>query len=212
MALQEEGWPLGLEPLNGRVGLARNLDVNGSLSFNALLTVSPTSSNDSSSDLDTESTGSFFPDKSITLGSLIGLSNVLDLSHRSTRGRLPEPTRNKKSYKHKSCFFSLCSKTTDVVSTNTTSSLGHFLEEERRAASNYRRNQSPGAYGPDDFNHIVSDSEANSLFIGGHVAPPQSSSWLDSDAARNFNATLFDRGNGDRSRLFFSCLCGRLTH
>lgn len=54
--LQEEGWPLGLQPLNVRVGLAsRNPDYSGgSVSFNTILTGSPTSSTDSSSDLDTE--------------------------------------------------------------------------------------------------------------------------------------------------------------
>ncbi|CAA2973201.1 Hypothetical predicted protein [Olea europaea subsp. europaea] len=215
MAQREEGWPLGLEPLNVRVGVLRNGDINGSLSFNTLLTGSPTSSAFSSSDLDTESTGSFFHDRSITLGSLIGLSSILELSRRSTRGQLPEPTRNKKSYKSKICCFSLCSNTTDAVSTNKNNapSLGHFLEAERRAASNYRRNQSPGPYGPDDFTHVnLSGLETNSLFIGDHVAPPQSSSWLDSDSARNFNADLFQHGNRDRSRLHFSCLCGHLTN
>lgn len=52
--MQEEGWPLGLHPLNVRVGLVRNRDINGSLSFNTLITRSPSSSTDSSSDLDTQ--------------------------------------------------------------------------------------------------------------------------------------------------------------
>ncbi|PNX74807.1 hypothetical protein L195_g030734, partial [Trifolium pratense] len=50
MAQQNEGWPLGLQPLNGR----RIGDNFGSMSFNTLLTGSPTSSTNSSSDLDTE--------------------------------------------------------------------------------------------------------------------------------------------------------------
>lgn len=37
-----------------RVGLAQNNEFSGSVSFNTLLTGSPTSSTDSSSDLDTE--------------------------------------------------------------------------------------------------------------------------------------------------------------
>ncbi|KAA8516437.1 hypothetical protein F0562_016730 [Nyssa sinensis] len=149
MAQQEDGWPLGLQPLNVRVGLVRNRDVNGSVSFSTLLTGSPTSSTDSSSDLDTESTGSFFRDESITLGSLIGVSSILELSRRSIRG----------------------------MSMNNAPSLGHFLEAERRAASIYRRNQSPTTYGPDDFSHVPPVSDPNSLFVSGHVAPPPSSSW-----------------------------------
>lgn len=54
MKLQEEGWPLGLQPLNVRVGLARNRNFSGSTSFNTLMSSSPSSSTDSSSDLDTE--------------------------------------------------------------------------------------------------------------------------------------------------------------
>lgn len=55
--LQEGGWPLGLQPLNVRVGLLRNLDFSGSLSLNTIITDdSPTSSSSasSSSDIDTE--------------------------------------------------------------------------------------------------------------------------------------------------------------
>ena len=53
--MQEEGWPLGLQPLNVRIGLGRGTDYFGSMSFNTtMLTGSPTSSTDSSSDLDTE--------------------------------------------------------------------------------------------------------------------------------------------------------------
>ncbi|KAK9121125.1 hypothetical protein Syun_018742 [Stephania yunnanensis] len=54
MNQQEEGWPLGLQPLNMRVGLVRTRDFSGSISFNNLITGSPSSSTDTSSDLDTE--------------------------------------------------------------------------------------------------------------------------------------------------------------
>ncbi|ONK66206.1 uncharacterized protein A4U43_C06F5330 [Asparagus officinalis] len=40
----------------------------------ALFPSSPTNSSPSSSDLDTESTGSFFPDRSTTLGTLMGVN------------------------------------------------------------------------------------------------------------------------------------------
>lgn len=155
-----------------------------------------------------QSTGSFFHDKSITLGSLIGISSILELSRRSTRGRISEPVRNKKNYKTKTWFLSLCSRlNTDAVSMNNTPSLGHFLEAERRAASNYRRNPSPNGYGPDDFSHIL---DPNSLFVGGHVAPPQSSTLLDRE--RTFSRDLLTHENADGPPLLLSCLCGNLTH
>ncbi|KAJ4704695.1 60S Ribosomal protein [Melia azedarach] len=154
MAQQEDGWPLGLRPLNARVGLVRNRNFSGSVSFSTLLTDSPSPSTASSSDLDTESTGSFFHDKSITLGSLIGVSNILELSRRST-GRRTENLRDHRNCKFKPWLFSLCSKlTTDAVNTNNTASLGHFLEAERRAASICRRNQSPANYRPNDFSPV----------------------------------------------------------
>ncbi|KAF8396776.1 hypothetical protein HHK36_018408 [Tetracentron sinense] len=142
--LQEDRWPLGLQLLNMRVGLVRNRDFSGSISFNTLLTGSPSPSTDSSSDLDTESTGSFFHERSITLGSLIGVSSILETSGRAIRGRRAEALRAKKSYWSKSWFFSLCSKiSTDAEIVNNPPSLGHFLEAERRAANGYRVNQSP---------------------------------------------------------------------
>ncbi|ONI03369.1 hypothetical protein PRUPE_6G253600 [Prunus persica] len=77
MAHQDEGWPLGLRPLNARVGLIRSRDFSaGSVSFSTL------------------STGSFFHDKSITLGSLLGVSGIIGLSRRSTRRRAVETSKD----------------------------------------------------------------------------------------------------------------------
>ncbi|KAM7265107.1 hypothetical protein ACFE04_002790 [Oxalis oulophora] len=138
---QEDGWPLGLQPLNERIGIVRNRNISSasvSVSFTTLLTASSTSSSSSmdssSSDLDTQSTGSFFVDRSITLGSLIGLPALSQLSRRSTRRRTAAETDQKKT---KSWLFSLCSKlSTDAVNTNqhynSAASLGRFLEQERR--------------------------------------------------------------------------------
>ncbi|KAK9280348.1 hypothetical protein L1049_014036 [Liquidambar formosana] len=213
MARQEEGWPLGLQPLNVRVGLVRNGEFSGSMSFNTLLTGSPSSSSDSSSDLDTESTGSFFHDKSITLGSLIGVSSILELSRRSIRGRKPEVLRGKKNYKSKTWLFSLCSRaSTDAESVNNPSSLGHFLAVERRAANECRRNQSPTIYGPDELALAQPITETNSLFVNGCVAPPQSSPWHGgSDVERSQNRGL-EHGNGYGVPVLFSCMCGQPTH
>ncbi|XWS71696.1 hypothetical protein CRYUN_Cryun03dG0160900 [Craigia yunnanensis] len=215
MAQQEEGWPLGLQPLNVRVGLARNHDYSGSISFNTILTGSPTSSTDSSSDLDTESTGSFFHDKSITLGSLIGVSSILELSKTSVRGRKAETTREKRSNNNRSkvWLFSLCSRDdTDAenVNANNAPSLGHFLEVERRAASQYRRNHSPTTvYGPDEFALSQPNLEPNSLFVNGCVAPPQTSSCYDSDAENRKNAGLGNDGNSYGVPVLLSCICGQ---
>ncbi|KAG6697330.1 hypothetical protein I3842_09G193400 [Carya illinoinensis] len=221
MARQEEGWPLGLRPLNARVGLARNSDLSGSISFSTLFTGSPTCSSLSSSDLDTESTGSFFHEKSITLGSLIGVSSILELSRRSTRGRVAETVRdrnNKNVYKPKLWLFSLCSKlNTDAVnaSNNSTPSLGHFLEAERRTAGIYRRNlHSPTSIdtnAPCDFSSTLPISDANSLFVGGQVAP-QSSFPLDEKGggSKQSKNEFLEAGNGYGIQLLFSCLRGYL--
>ncbi|CAN1142782.1 hypothetical protein LINPERPRIM_LOCUS26172 [Linum perenne] len=186
---QEEGWPLGLRPLNARVGLLRNPDFNGSISFSTtMLTRTPSSTTNSSSDLDTESTQSFFHDKSITLGSLLGFSGILALSRRSMRGRggsrsesfTREQHRNS-NYKAKPWIFSLCSRlNTDAVERRASSSssiannnmsnppsLGHFLEVERRASS------------------AVSNGS-------------------------NSSSKLLEHDNGYGSPLVLSCLCGQI--
>ncbi|XAR60580.1 hypothetical protein NMG60_11034012 [Bertholletia excelsa] len=181
MAEQEEGWPLGLQPLNVRVGLVRNRDLYGSASFHTLLSGSPTSSTDSSSDLDTESTGSFFHDRSITLGSLMGVSSVVDLPRRtSMRGRRPQlPPPAKKTCRSKTWCLSLCPRgATDAESVNdvVAPSLGHFLAVERRAATEHRMaHDGPFIYGPDELALAQPDSEPNSLFVEGRVAPPRAS-------------------------------------
>ncbi|XP_059430590.1 uncharacterized protein At3g17950-like [Corylus avellana] len=203
MAGQEEGWPLGLQPLNVRVGLVRNRHLSGSISFNTLLTGSPTSSTASSSDLDTQSTGSFFHDKSITLGSLIGVSSILEFSRRSIRGRKTEPSKDKKSTKSRIWFFSLClrdsSSTDDARRGNNASSLGHFLAVERRAADDYRRNlENPSVIGPDELALAQPFAEPNSLFVDGRVAPPQTGS----DMERG-------KDNGFGVPLLCSCMCGQ---
>ncbi|KAL5710865.1 hypothetical protein ACHQM5_021376 [Ranunculus cassubicifolius] len=134
--LQEEGWPLGLQ-LNMRGGMGRNRDLLGSISFSTLLTGSTSSCTTYSSDFDSESTGSFFRDRSMTLGSLMGVSSILELSRRSGRCRTrPESMslRSRRcSNRSRNWFLSLCNKTRN--SGNNVPSLGQFLEVERRASS-----------------------------------------------------------------------------
>uniref|UniRef100_A0A5B6YTM1 Uncharacterized protein n=1 Tax=Davidia involucrata TaxID=16924 RepID=A0A5B6YTM1_DAVIN len=210
MAQQEEGWPLGLQPLNVRVGLVRNRDFSGSISFNTLLSGSST---DSSSDLDTESTGSFFHDTSITLGSLLGVSSIVDLPSRSMRGRRPENLVGKRSYRTKTWCFSLCPRhSTDAESSvkNNTPSLGQFLEVERRATNEHRGNYNPTSiYGPDELALAQPDRESNSLFVNGRIAPPQLSPWLGSDVQRRENRGLEEHGDGYGVPGLFPCLCGQ---
>ncbi|BBH06112.1 hypothetical protein Prudu_017671 [Prunus dulcis] len=216
MAHQDEGWPLGLRPLNARVGLIRSRDFSaGSVSFSTLVSGSPTSSiaasSSSSSDLDTESTGSFFHDKSITLGSLLGVSGIIGLSRRSTRRRAVETSKGKKNHKSKPWLFSLCSKLTSdsVNESNNTPSLGHFLEVERRASNNNinRRNHGgPIEYGTDNFSLAVPVSDPNRLFVDGLVAAGQPSSSERADGGARSNKELLEYGNGFGTPLVSSCL------
>ncbi|KAI7732082.1 hypothetical protein M8C21_031361 [Ambrosia artemisiifolia] len=149
--VEEGGWPLGLQPMNLRA-----------VSFSTMVSGSPSSSSYSSSDLDTESTGSFFHDRSVTLGNLMGVSSIVELSRRSLRrGKINND---------------------DVVdvSTNNIVPLGHFLEVERRAAQDNRQGQhSPLVYGADELTLAQPFRESsNSLFVDGHIMPPtRSSPW-----------------------------------
>ncbi|KAI5391726.1 hypothetical protein KIW84_076509 [Lathyrus oleraceus] len=188
MLMQEEGWPFGLNLLNPGNVLVRNGEFSGSISFSTLFTSSSIRSTDSSSYLDSESTGSIFHDKSITLGSLLGVPNFLELSRRSTRGREMEPSKeDKRNYKLKPWLFSFCTKlTTDAVSPNNVPSLGQYLIAERRARRPYRRNQCTFVDGHNVFSPV---QESNSPFVGGQVAlsSPASSS---EDNGREANRAL----------------------
>ncbi|XP_022753832.1 uncharacterized protein LOC111302157 [Durio zibethinus] len=202
MAQQEEGWPLGLQPLNARVGLARNHDYSGSISFNTIVTGFPTSSTDSSSDLATEVIlGLFFHDKSITLGSVIGVSSILELSKISVRERKAEATREKRSNINRSkvWLFSLCSRDdTDAdqnVNADNAPSLGHFLAEERRAASDYRRSLSPTVHGPVE----LALTQPNMESISCHGA----------DAENRKNARLDNDDHSYGVPVLLSCMCGQ---
>ncbi|RXI04400.1 hypothetical protein DVH24_038674 [Malus domestica] len=321
---QDEGWPLGLQPMHVRIGLAAsNHEFSGSVSFNTLLTGSPTSSTDSSSDLDTEgrrgrgrpkktleetlgkdleyldltedmtqsraqwrsrihiadptylkrirkagysypnskvrvshqsttylltririgrvsarivlriripacqirdtlvfsrSTGSFFHDRSITLGSLIGINSILELSRRSLRGRKSEHQAGKDRKTNNTTTTTTKFRITDGENVrHHQPSLGHFLAAERQAANeSYRTN--PPIYGPDDElalaeHHQPARESNNSLFVDGQVAPPQSSPWFGSDHADQRKSMLFScirrRRNREESTsnnrfLFFS--------
>lgn len=188
------------------ITLERVCDNLGSMSFNTMLTCSPTSSTASSSDLDTESTGSFFPDRSITLGSLMGASSILELSRRSLRGRRPEPLKVKRPRKSKTWkFFSLCSRnTTDAVNDDNAPSLGHFLNVERRAVSNDSgRNQNPNLDTSNGISSVLPIAETNTLFINGQIAPPPCST-PDAESCRS-------GANGHGRPVLCSLMCGQTS-
>ncbi|KAM6574736.1 hypothetical protein CsatA_023063 [Cannabis sativa] len=68
------GWPLGLEIMNVRLQVERSLSSSTAVEHYTNLHAPSTSfSSFSSSNLDTESTASFFQDHSVSLGRLIGI-------------------------------------------------------------------------------------------------------------------------------------------
>ncbi|KAI4296799.1 hypothetical protein L6164_036722 [Bauhinia variegata] len=67
------GWPLGLGFLHMRLRVAESLPAAASVQPYHLHVPSLSFSSFSSSNLDTESTASFFPDNSVSLGRLIGI-------------------------------------------------------------------------------------------------------------------------------------------
>ncbi|KAG6504341.1 uncharacterized protein LOC121987693 [Zingiber officinale] len=189
MAQQEGGWPLGLQPLNLRIDLVRNVDFSRSNSLSTLIT---TSSYSSSSELDsTESAGSLFRDRSITLGSLIGITGLLDLSSRSLRRRRPEnSSRIKKKINcgdHKAAkhWFSslLCAKLAQLGGEVASSapSLGHLLEAERRAGDAHQTSRRTGIAIAYELEGLAPGrhfgSEPKSLSSDGRILPPSSNSF-----------------------------------
>ncbi|KAJ3699346.1 hypothetical protein LUZ61_003051 [Rhynchospora tenuis] len=135
---------------------------------------SPTNSSPSSSDLDTESTGSFFPDRSTTLGTLMGVTINPNPSH-SIRPRAPltsaieQPTtpashrRRRRRRRGRSGWWRLCRDDTAGPK-----KLGEFLEVERRI------NNAAGVFIEADFGfggEAVSRDEGR-LFENGRVLPP----------------------------------------
>lgn len=165
-----------------------------------------------------QSTGSFFHDSSTTLGSLIGVPRIVNLSRRSLRGSANSgSTGSQKNYRSKSWCFSLCpTNTTDAEnSTKNTPSLGQFLAVERRAAHEHRNSSySSFMYGPDEIANSQLDREPNSLFVNGHIAPPPpppgSSPWSgSSDVNRRQGNDLLGHSNNEQGPpLMFPCICG----
>lgn len=94
-----------------------------------------------------QSTGSFLRDNSITLGSLMGISNFLELSRRSSSTRRARQALSSESgviKSKKTWLFSLCYRLSsgDEVEMKTpmAPSLGYLLEVERRASARFYGN------------------------------------------------------------------------
>ncbi|GLJ15980.1 hypothetical protein SUGI_0264540 [Cryptomeria japonica] len=71
MVIKGVGWPLGLETVNIRVEIMNGIRAMERTPFHL---TTPSSSSLSSSNLDTESSTSFFTERSTTLGNLIGIT------------------------------------------------------------------------------------------------------------------------------------------
>jgi len=128
-----------------------------------------------------QSTGSFFLDKSTTLGSLMGVNNIVELSRRSIRGTKTEVFESKKDhnkFKFSSCLLCLCSRSIEPEvahnQKNNPPSLGQFLAVERRVANGNRKgHRNNHIFGPHDELNEINNAESNSLFVNGTIAPPQ---------------------------------------
>ncbi|XP_020571760.1 uncharacterized protein LOC110018698 [Phalaenopsis equestris] len=131
---QQEGWPLGLQPLSLRLGLIRNFDFLDSVSFSSASTGSPTSTSLTSSDSASESFGSLSQERNVALGSLMGLGgSSLEAMRRSgRRGRRHVSLTERKGKSR--AWFSLCGKPKiESEKGDGSASLGQFLEIERKA-------------------------------------------------------------------------------
>lgn len=206
--------------------------------FSSLIAVSPSISSDSSSDLDTESTGSFFYDKSITLGNLIGLQSDLAVSTRVIDGQehpsSETPRRHKRNSRSKS-WWGLCGSSGGCNETNMPPSLGQFLEVERRVAASNRREKMYLNMMYDEFAAGHTSFDSNPLFADGQILPPLPANQIPSVSrdqadihpswapAEWFTGDINSRRSsirahhhrnhslGSRVPTFFSGICGRTS-
>lgn len=238
MADQNDGWPLRLNPLHVRDRIMENHMLTEPNAFSSLIAVSPSISSDSSSDLDTESTGSFFYDKSITLGNLIGLQSDLAVSTRVIDGQehpsSETPRRHKRNSRSKS-WWGLCGSSGGCNETNMPPSLGQFLEVERRVAASNRREKMYLNMMYDEFAAGQTTFDSNPLFADGQILPPLPANQIPSVSrdqadihpswapAEWFTGDINSRRSsirahhhrnhslGSRVPTFFSGICGRTS-
>lgn len=135
------GWPLGLHPMNAAA--TRLSMASGTSAF----LISTPSLSSSSSDLDTESTSSFFPEKSTTLGSLIGIHSSSQLAFvegttsPTTEGDTTRRKRTKGHTRSRTCWSMLaCGRSLLNDAIDVSPSLAHFLSRERAETLSPRHN------------------------------------------------------------------------
>lgn len=188
---RSNGWPLGLQPVNVRI---RPLEHHLRLSASFLIST-PSITSESSSDLDTESTGSFFPEKSTTLGSLIGIhSNSQNSQTQENHAVIEhheqleaERTRRRPAASSGAargrlwCPLLGCGGGSEQEPIGSSSSLAHLLQKERRATHSQRETSNiEGGYTHEvveegGFSIDESMLHRNTLFDNEGILPPRPS-------------------------------------
>lgn len=174
----QAGWPLGLETLNLRVHI---MDAMRGGDIGSMRMSTPSFSSVSSSDFDTESSLSFFPDKSTTLGNLIGIRSNRRTRHASNSVHPEGKTKISRmgiiartpSSGRATTWKSLtgCLPLTPRQN-NAPLSLADLLKAEKRdeasahLAARHEKLDTNASYGESD--GILPDN-TNSLLLGGHV-------------------------------------------
>ncbi|KAG6507763.1 hypothetical protein ZIOFF_033115 [Zingiber officinale] len=155
MAQQEGGWPLGLQPLNLRIDLVRNVDFSRSNSLSTLIT---TSSYSSSSELDSTE-----DPYSVTVASPLAASSVSLASSICPAGRFAGGDR----------------RTLGGEVASSAPSLGHLLEAERRAGDAHQTSRRTGIAIAYELEGLAPGrhfgAEPNSLSSDGRILPPSNS-------------------------------------
>ncbi|MCO5554800.1 hypothetical protein L7F22_008335 [Adiantum nelumboides] len=184
--VRSDGWPLGLQQHPMRRGFHE---------APVLFISTPSVTSESSSDLDTESTGSFFPERSHTLGSLIGintnaqnqpLSRELVEAHNSMmaeteRRRSTSAAGASGLLRGRTSWCSMlgCGGGSNPGALGMSPSLAHLLEEERRSAGTQRQagssNLCEGGGAQDGEVPALLMVDRNTLFDEQGILPPQPS-------------------------------------
>jgi len=174
----QAGWPLGLETLSLRVHI---MDAMRGGDISSMRMSTPSFSSVSSSDFDTESSLSFFPDKSTTLGNLIGIRSNRRTRHASKSVHPEDKTKisrmgiigTPRGYGRVTSWKSLtgCLPLTPRQH-NRALSLADLLKAEKRDgasvvdASGHEKLDTNAIYGRSDG---VLPGGTNSLFLDGHM-------------------------------------------
>eukprot|EP00250_Pteridium_aquilinum_P023170 c26321_g1_i1 orf=358-1092(-) len=126
------GWPLGLQPVNARLSIT---------SSNFLITT-PSLTSFSSSDFDTESTQSFFPEKSTTLGSLIGFESSSENAIMQSHSIQDEGMTRKSNRNRLWCPLLGCGGGLQEDHLEPSPSLARLLDNQKRDALSLRQTTS----------------------------------------------------------------------